>query len=62
MGAISGIFAATGQTCIAGSRLLVQRSIHDKFVGRLLEVAGAAKLVIRCRHPLMWAGDYPAAV
>ncbi|MGB1440583.1 MAG: aldehyde dehydrogenase family protein, partial [Candidatus Puniceispirillaceae bacterium] len=26
MGAISGIFAATGQTCIAGSRLLVQRS------------------------------------
>ena len=29
MGAISGIFAATGQTCIAGSRLLLQRSIHD---------------------------------
>ena len=29
-GAISGIFAATGQTCIAGSRLLVQRSIHDR--------------------------------
>ena len=42
MGAISGIFAATGQTCIAGSRLLVQRSIHDEFVKRLLEVAGAA--------------------
>ena len=42
MGAISGIFAATGQTCIAGSRLLVQRSIHDDFVKRLLEVAGAA--------------------
>ena len=44
MGAISGIFAATGQTCIAGSRLLVQKSIHDKFVKRLLEVAGAAKI------------------
>ena len=29
-GAISGIFAATGQTCIAGSRLLVQESIHDR--------------------------------
>lgn len=26
-GVISGIFAATGQTCIAGSRLLVHRSI-----------------------------------
>lgn len=44
MGAISGIFAATGQTCIAGSRLLVQRSIHDRFVRRLVEVAGEAKI------------------
>ena len=44
MGAISGIFAATGQTCIAGSRLLIQRKIHDKFVKRLVEVAGAAKI------------------
>ncbi|MCT8268997.1 aldehyde dehydrogenase [Afifella sp. JA880] len=44
MGAISGIFAATGQTCIAGSRLLLQRSIHDRFVERLLEVAREAKI------------------
>lgn len=44
MGAISGIFAATGQTCIAGSRLLVQRSIHDAFVERLVEVAKEAKI------------------
>ena len=29
-GAVSGIFAATGQTCIAGSRLLIQRSVHDE--------------------------------
>lgn len=36
-GAISGIFAATGQTCIAGSRLLLQRSIHDSFLERFLE-------------------------
>lgn len=43
-GAISGIFAATGQTCIAGSRLLVQRSIHDEFVERLLAVAGSARM------------------
>lgn len=43
-GAISGIFAATGQTCIAGSRLLVQRSIHDDVVKRLLEVAGTARM------------------
>jgi len=44
MGAISGIFAATGQTCIAGSRLLLQHSIHDRFVERLVEVAGQARI------------------
>ena len=44
VGAISGIFAATGQTCIAGSRLLVQRNIHDKFVKRLVEIASEAKI------------------
>ena len=43
-GAISGIFAATGQTCIAGSRLLVQESIHDKFMEKLIEVASAARM------------------
>ena len=37
-GAVSGIFAATGQTCVAGSRLLVQESIHDEFMERLLEL------------------------
>jgi aldehyde dehydrogenase (NAD+) len=44
MGAISGIFAATGQTCLAGSRLLLQRSIHDRFVERLVEVARDARI------------------
>ena len=43
-GAISGIFAATGQTCIAGSRLLVQDSIHDEVVGRLLDMARTARM------------------
>jgi acyl-CoA reductase-like NAD-dependent aldehyde dehydrogenase len=43
-GAISGIFAATGQTCIAGSRLLVQDSIHDTFVDKLLAVACTARM------------------
>ena len=43
-GAISGIFAATGQTCIAGSRLLVQQSIHDQFVERLVAFAKTARM------------------
>lgn len=36
-GTIAGIFAAGGQTCIAGSRLLLHESIHDEFVERLVE-------------------------
>jgi acyl-CoA reductase-like NAD-dependent aldehyde dehydrogenase len=43
-GVISGIFAATGQTCIAGSRLLLQRSIHDQFVEKLVTFAKTAKM------------------
>jgi aldehyde dehydrogenase (NAD+) len=43
-GAVSGIFAATGQTCIAGSRLLVQRKIHDQFMEKLLELAQTARM------------------
>ncbi len=43
-GAISGIFAATGQTCIAGSRLLVQDGIYDEFVKRLVEFARSARM------------------
>ena len=43
-GVISGIFAATGQTCIAGSRLLVQRSIHGEFVEKLVAFAKTAKM------------------
>jgi (Z)-2-((N-methylformamido)methylene)-5-hydroxybutyrolactone dehydrogenase len=43
-GAISGIFAATGQTCIAGSRLLVQRSIHNEFVDKLVAFARTARM------------------
>ena len=43
-GAISGIFAATGQTCIAGSRLLLQDTIHDRFVDKLVAMAKQARL------------------
>lgn len=44
LGAISGIFAASGQTCIAGSRLLVQRSVHDEVVERLVAMAKTARI------------------
>lgn len=44
VGALAGIFGATGQTCIAGSRLLVQRGIYDRMVEGL--AARAAKIVM----------------
>ena len=34
---VRGIIQNTGQTCTAGSRLLVQQSIHDKFVALVAE-------------------------
>ena len=43
-GAVAGIFAATGQTCIAGSRLLLQEDIHDEFVDKLLALAKTARM------------------
>ena len=43
-GVVSGIFAATGQTCLAGSRLFVQGDIHDELVERLAEKANSIKL------------------
>lgn len=44
MGAISGIFAATGQTCVAGSRLLVQNSIKHAVIEKLVAITKMAKI------------------
>ncbi|GBQ90775.1 NAD-dependent aldehyde dehydrogenase [Acetobacter nitrogenifigens DSM 23921 = NBRC 105050] len=41
-GAQAAIFAGAGQSCVAGSRLLVQRSIYDRFVRIVAE--GAAQI------------------
>src|SRR5205085_2940280 len=38
-GATSGIFYGKGEVCAAGSRLLVERSIHESFVQKLAERA-----------------------
>src|SRR3546814_12637481 len=36
-GAVAGVFGASGQTCIAGSRLLVQRSVYDDVCQKIVE-------------------------
>ena len=43
-GVISGIFAATGQTCVAGSRLVLQDSIYDGFIEKFVEMAKTARM------------------
>src|SRR5207247_10040822 len=43
-GAQTGIFYGKGEVCAAGSRLLVERSVHDQVVEQLAE--GAKKLAI----------------
>ena len=41
-GVVAGVFAATGQTCMAGSRLIVHADVHDELVKR---VAGRAEQI-----------------
>lgn len=43
-GIISGIFAATGQTCIAGSRALIQDSVFDDVLSRVIDIAKSARI------------------
>jgi aldehyde dehydrogenase (NAD+) len=43
-GILSGIFAASGQTCIAGSRTLVQRKVYDEVLERLVARTRRIKL------------------
>ena len=41
---VAGIFAATGQSCVAGSRLIVERSIKGEFLARLKAKAEAIRI------------------
>lgn len=41
---VAGIFAATGQSCVAGSRLLVQASVKDAMIDRLKAKAEAVRI------------------
>lgn len=43
-GVIAGIFAAAGQTCVAGSRLLVHESIADELVAKVAARARTVRL------------------
>ncbi len=46
-GVMFGIFSSTGQSCIAGSRLFIERAIYQSFLDRLV----AATRALRIGHP-----------
>ncbi|MBP2082901.1 aldehyde dehydrogenase (NAD+) [Pseudomonas putida] len=48
-GVVAGVFAAAGQTCVAGSRCFVESSIYPAFVDALVERARRIKV----GHPTM---------
>ena len=52
-GAVDAIFGNSGQVCVAGSRLYLQKSIRDTFVARLLEKTAMLRVgdPPRRRHP-----------
>ncbi|HEY8474323.1 MAG TPA: aldehyde dehydrogenase [Natronosporangium sp.] len=49
-GVVGGVFAAAGQTCIAGSRVLIHEAVYEEFSRRLVERVGR----IRLGDPLDW--------
>ena len=46
-GILFGIFSSSGQSCIAGSRLFIERSVHNSFLERLI----AATRRLKVGHP-----------
>ncbi|GGX01071.1 aldehyde dehydrogenase [Streptomyces lomondensis] len=44
MGVVAGIFAAAGQTCIAGSRVFAHRSVYDELLDRVCERARTIRI------------------
>ncbi|NLS00360.1 aldehyde dehydrogenase [Rhizobium sp. P38BS-XIX] len=47
-GVVSGVFAAAGQTCVAGSRCFVEANVYDRFIDALV----ARTQRIRVGHPM----------
>lgn len=43
-GSVAGIFAATGQSCVAGSRLYLHEDIADAFLEKMVKIAGNIRI------------------
>jgi len=66
-GVLYGIFSSSGESCIAGSRLFVQRSIYDTFAARLVQGARthrwdrSSRDSIATRLSATWRSDWKRA-
>lgn len=56
LGSVNGMFRNSGQVCVAGSRLIVQKSIAEKFTDKLITTAKA----LRVGDPLNLESDIGA--
>jgi len=43
-GAFQAAFGNTGQSCVAGSRLYIQRPVYERVLGRVVQLAGTARI------------------
>ena len=43
-GSVAGIFAASGQSCVAGSRLIVHEDVADRFLEKMVEIAQGIRI------------------
>ncbi len=43
-GSVAGIFGASGQSCVAGSRLIVHEDVADAFLARMTEIARSVNI------------------
>ena len=44
-GSVAGIFGASGQSCVAGSRLYLHDDIADEFLERMAKIAASEKSI-----------------
>jgi acyl-CoA reductase-like NAD-dependent aldehyde dehydrogenase len=58
LGSVFGIYLAQGEVCSAGSRVLVERAVHDEFVQRFAEKASR----IRVGMPHRWETQLGALI
>ena len=55
IGSVFGIYLAQGEVCSAGSRVLVERSVHDEFVARFAERARRIRVGLPSSGRPSWA-------